>query len=88
MDRDITPEQLVMQGIRKALDTEGAAARARAITSVLRLTAAYGRLMRDTRGADVDELYEGAMTMKEIGQEIGISTGRVQHILSRGAKGK
>ena len=78
------PEDLVRTGIAQALAITDRVERAREITKVVGVIQDTATELRRARQSDVLHLRATPLTLREVGELLGMSTGRVDQI----AKGK
>ncbi|MGE7438005.1 sigma factor-like helix-turn-helix DNA-binding protein [Kitasatospora sp. NPDC001175] len=82
-----TPAELTQTAIDHALAMDDPAQRARAITGILDVIKTASPQLQATRRADVLKLRE-TLTLREIGERIGLSIGRVDQIAKGATTGR
>lgn len=75
---DPTPADTAQQAIEQAASLTDPAERARAITAILK--AVDGANLRNLRQEDLRKLYP-EQNYREIGEQVGLTTGRVEQII-------
>ncbi|MFE0101136.1 sigma factor-like helix-turn-helix DNA-binding protein [Streptomyces sp. NPDC059009] len=78
---DQTPGAAVRAAVDQALAMGDPAERAFAITEILAVIQDRQGELKGARQADVRTLRE-TLTLEEVGERIGVSTGRVSHIMT------
>jgi RNA polymerase sigma factor (sigma-70 family) len=86
-DRD-EEVQRVLDAIDGLAEGESPAARAKQLTQLLDAMPGKQRDVRRARQDAVREMHQGGMTYREIGEQLGISFGRVRQILAHGQGAK